>query len=250
LNADSETLKQTLKPGLLLLPGLHGKGDLFRPLMDKLGDRYDLSAVSYPQTVPMGYEALFDLVTSRIKREKTYIILGESFSGPLAVRTAAKFSKQVKGLILAGSFVTSPIPHWINTLKPFLNTPLLYLRPVKWVNERLMGSSCPEGTRKWIHASMPRLSRDVLATRIREVMAVDVRQELKDYQGRLLYMAGARDWLVGKGSIESVWLCRPDVEIRVIDGVHMFLETNAKDSADAINEFCSRISGVEGDFER
>ena len=84
---------------------------------------------------------------------------------------------------------------------------------------------------------MPRLRREVISARVQAVLEVNVREELKVLQAPVLYIAGARDWLVGKKCIDVIWLCRPDVEIRVIDGVHMILQTNPHDSAKAIIDF-------------
>ena len=92
---------------------------------------------------------------------------------------------------------------------------------------------------------MPRLGNDVLAARVQAVLDVNVRDELKSCQVPVLYIAGSKDWLVGKKCIDVIWLCRPDVEIKVINGVHMILQTNPKEAAEAILEFCGRNWSVE-----
>jgi pimeloyl-ACP methyl ester carboxylesterase len=217
-----------------------GTGDLFKPLVEELGDHFEIDAVSFPQDEPLGYEQLLTLVTSRIPKEKPYFILGESFSGPLAVMAALKCPENVLGVIFVASFVTSPMPRWINRLKRFARGLILNVRPRSFINDSLMGKDCPENTRRWIHATMPRLGNNVLAARVQAVLDVNVREELKNCNVPVLYIAGSKDWLVGKKCIDVIWLCRPDVEIRVIDGVHMILQTNPEDAATVIKEFCGR----------
>ena len=234
-----------IKPHLLLLPGMPGTGELFKPLVDELEDHFEIDAVSYPADKPLGYEQLLDLVTSRIPKEKPYFILGESFSGPLAVMAAIKYPENLLGVILVASFVTSPMPRWINSLKRFARGPILDVRPRSHINDRLMGNKCDEKTRKWIHETLPRLRTDVLSARVQAVLEVNVREELKSLQVPILYIAGSSDWLIGKKCIDVIWLCRPDVEIKVIGGVHMILQTNPTDAAAAIIDFCGLIWSVE-----
>jgi pimeloyl-ACP methyl ester carboxylesterase len=230
-----------IKPHLLLLPGMPGTDALFKPLVDKLEDHFEIDAVSYPPDEPLGYEQLLNLVTSRIPKEKPYFILGESFSGPLAVMAALKCPENILGVILVASFVTSPMPRWINRLKRFARGPILDVRPRSHINDRLMGKECDERTRIWIHENLPRLKNEVLSARVEAVLDVNVREELKSLQAPILYIAGSDDWLIGKKCINIIWLCRPDVEIKVLDGVHMILQTNPTDAAAAIKEFCGRI---------
>ena len=231
------------KPYLLLLPGLPGTGVLFDKLAGELGEFFEIDAVSYPQDVPLDYDGLLNHVTSRIPKEKPYFLLGESFSGPLSVMAAARSDENLLGIILVATFVTNPMPRWIYSLRRFVDTPILNIRPRRFTNRRLMGRKCDVKTRVWIQKNMPGIKRKVLASRILSLLEVNVREELKGCQVPVLYIAGARDWLIGKKCIETIWLCRPDVEIKVIDGVHMILQTNAHDSAKAIIDFCGRVMG-------
>ncbi len=222
-----------------------GTDALFKPLMDELEDHFDIDAVSYPTDKPLGYEQLLSIVTSRIPKEKPYFILGESFSGPLAVMAALKCPENVLGIILAASFVTSPMPRWINRLKRFARGRILDVRPRSFINDSLMGKDCPENTRRWIHATMPRLGREVISARVQAVLGVNVREDLKSCQVPVLYIAGSRDWLIGKKCIDAIWLCRPDVEIKVLNGCHMILQSNPREAAEVIVEFCGRNWSVE-----
>jgi pimeloyl-ACP methyl ester carboxylesterase len=233
------------RPRLLLLPGLHGTEDLFEPLVDELAARFETVCVSYPVDEALGYQDLLHIVTSRIPKEKPYLILGESFSGPLAVKAASKHPENLLGIILVATFVTSPVPRWIRRFRSFLGSPILDVRPRSFIIKSLMGSGIPEKTVKWALTALPALKRDVLAARIEAVLDVNVREELKGLEVPVLYIAGSRDWLVGKKCIDVIWLCRPDVQIEVLEGVHMILQTNAAEAAEAIKEFCGRLWSVE-----
>jgi len=69
---------------VVLLPGLDGSGDQFAPLIDALGSEVPTLTVRYPNA-PLDYEALQNIVATVLPRDRSYVILGESFSGPIAL---------------------------------------------------------------------------------------------------------------------------------------------------------------------
>jgi pimeloyl-[acyl-carrier protein] methyl ester esterase len=224
---------------------MDGTGKLFEPLINAIGANLETSTVSYPLEEALDYEELLNLVTSRIPKEKKHFLLGESFSGPLAVMAASRSSENLLGIILLATFVKSPMPRWMNRFKLFLRGPMLDMRPRPFIIKGLLGKECPEKTKRWVQETLPRLKREVLAARIKAVLEVNVREELKNCQVPVLYIAGSRDWLVGKKCLDVIWLCRPDVEIKVIDAVHMVLQTNPEEAAEVILEFCNRYWSPE-----
>ncbi len=228
-----------------MLPGMDGTGELFEPLVNDLKCQMDTQIVSYPLDEALDYEELLNLVTSRIPKEKPHFILGESFSGPLAVMAASKSSENLLGIILAATFVKNPMPQWMSRLKWLLRGPMLDMRPRPFIIEGLLGKDCPEKTKRWVQDTLPRLKREVLAARIKAVLEVNVREEFKSCQVPVLYIAGSRDWLVGKKCLDAVWLCRPDVEIKVLEGVHMILQTSPVEAAAVISDFCERCKSGE-----
>ena len=224
---------------------MDGTGELFRPLIGSLSDHFEIETISYPLDEPLRYEELLNIVSNRIPEQKPYFLLGESFSGPLAVMAASRSCENLLGTILVATFVKSPMPQWMNRLKWFLRGPILDMRPRPFIIERLLGKNCPEKTKRWVQNTLPRLKREVLAARIKSILEVNVREELKNCQVPVLYIAGSRDWLVGKKCLDAVWLCRPDVEIKVIDAVHMLLQTSPEEAAKAILQFCMRYWSPE-----
>ena len=219
---------------------MDGTGDLFEPLVSALEGSLETHTVSYPMDKALDYKELLSLVTSCIPNEKPYFILGESFSGPLAIMAASKSPENLLGVILVATFVKYPMPGWMKHLKRFTGGPFLDMRPRPFIINRLLGKDCPEITKSWVHKALPRLKRDVLAARIEAVLDVNVREELQNCQVPVLYIAGFRDWLVGKKCIDAIWLCRPDVEIKVLDACHMVLQTRPVEAARIISDFCKR----------
>ncbi len=74
---------------LVLLPGLDGTGLLFDEFTSALGSDVDVIVASYPVNKPLGYAELEPIARSFIPSDNPFFLLGESFSGPIALSIAA-----------------------------------------------------------------------------------------------------------------------------------------------------------------
>src|SRR5262245_17031078 len=97
---------------LLLLPGGDGTGKLFDPLLHALAGQDSLTpvVVAYPPDRACGYGDLLPLVEQNVPAGADFLVLGESFSGPLALLLAARRPPGLRGVILCGTFVRNPLP--------------------------------------------------------------------------------------------------------------------------------------------
>ena len=101
---------------LLLLPGLDGSGVMFRPLLSHLPKEIRPIVVSYPPGEMLSYDELLPRVLAAIPDDLPFVLLGESFSGPLAIMAAAKCPPGLIGMILCATFVRNPVwfrPGWL-----------------------------------------------------------------------------------------------------------------------------------------
>ena len=87
---------------LVLIPGLDGTGDLFAPFVAALGE-VDTQVISYPPDRAMDYAEHEAHVRSLLPREGEYVLLAESFSGPVGIAIAASNPAGLRGLILCCS---------------------------------------------------------------------------------------------------------------------------------------------------
>ncbi|WP_457668658.1 hypothetical protein [Thiolapillus sp.] len=49
---------------LVMLPGLDGTGDLFKPFLELLPEEMNVTVISYPVNIKQNYEELVELVVS------------------------------------------------------------------------------------------------------------------------------------------------------------------------------------------
>src|ERR1700726_4993690 len=130
-------------PALVLLPGLDGTGKLFSELVKYLGSSVDSLIVGYPKDQPMGYDELEALVWAALPRNQSFVLLGESFSGPIAIRIAARSPAGLVAVILCGTFAKNPFP-WLRWARPLAAYLPLKSLP-RWVRAPLMwGSTSPQ----------------------------------------------------------------------------------------------------------
>jgi pimeloyl-[acyl-carrier protein] methyl ester esterase len=166
------TSDETLSPKLVLLPGLDGIGKLFVEFLMALDLGSSAQVVSYPPDIPLGYDELEPLVRAALPTRGRFVILGESFSGPLAIRIAAHPPPALVGLILCVTFASNPYPHlaWARGLAALL--PLKSLP--RWLRAPLMwGSASPSKAPRQSERAMAGVDAAVIRRRIAALLSVD-----------------------------------------------------------------------------
>src|SRR5262249_18941677 len=123
----------------MLLPGMDGTGRLFEPLIRHLPPELEPVVVAYPGDQPYGYTELLPLVEAAIPDEDDFVVLGESFSGPLALILAAQQPPRLRGVILCASFAVSPLPVSVRWLRGILRHILVHMVPFSLVRHALLG---------------------------------------------------------------------------------------------------------------
>src|SRR6266446_9528996 len=222
---------------VLLLPGMDGTGELLTALVDQLSLLRFAQIISFPANRSLGYDDLIAFVAERTPKGR-FAILGESFSGPIAIEIAATESR-VAGLILASSFAWHPIPS--------LFVPLVQMLDMKWVPGRivqaaLLGSTGTPELRAHLCRVLERLPREIIRARASEVLRVDKRNRLRQINCPMLCLHGRFDRLVGKKCVDEITLVKPRCQVQWFDASHMLLETHTDAAAEAVNEFCNGLA--------
>jgi len=88
---------------LVLLPGMDGTGLLFEGFVSALGRELEVRVIAYPSTGALGYAELESHVREALPTRGEYVVLGESFSGPIAISIAAPRPAGLVGVILCAS---------------------------------------------------------------------------------------------------------------------------------------------------
>jgi pimeloyl-[acyl-carrier protein] methyl ester esterase len=216
---------------LLLLPGMDGTGLLFRQLVEALPKHIAPHVHAYDMQKRMGYDALLEALP---RIDEPYAILGESFSGPLAIRRAAE-DANVRAVILTASFERTP-QALLRALAPVSRLLFASPPPRAVVRHVLLGPQANEARIEEVREAISRVRGEVLAHRLQQVAQVDVSRELQGLPCPLLYLQGAHDRLVPAACGRRIAVGRGRILHR-LDAGHLLLQTQPSASAEAITTF-------------
>ncbi|MES2887273.1 MAG: alpha/beta hydrolase [Pseudomonadota bacterium] len=226
---------------LVLLPGLHGSGELFQPLRQALPAEFAVQVVSYPSNERLDYPALVKLVLPQLPAEGAYVLLGESFSGPVAIEVARQAANPPLGLVLCCTFATCPQPSWSRWLQwvPTL-PPLHWISP--WVlRQMLFGRWGQTAQLKALRKALSKAGRGVLYHRLEAVHQVDVRQGLAACDMPIQYWQASDDRLVPPSAWDCVQEAAPDAQCVRFDGPHALLQACPERATQALVAFAGQL---------
>lgn len=225
---------------LVLLPGLDGTGTLFKPLLAHLPPEVRPLVVAYPTQERLGYEELLPRVLDALPRSEPFVILGESFSGPLAIMAAARSPAALRGVVLCASFVRNPLP--VPARLKYLVRGLYFRATPEFARSwALLGRYATPELRRVLCEAIDAVSPDVLTHRARSVLEVDVRHELESCRVPVLYLRGTHDRVVGRRNGDEVATLCSSARVVEIPASHFVLQAQPAAATAAVSEFLSAL---------
>ena len=222
---------------IVLLPGLDGTGVLFQPLLQALPSGIPPIVIKYPTDDCLGYDELLPIVLKDLPQDAPFVILGESFGGPLSLRVAATRPAGLKALILCASFISCPyriVPRWAAQL--VCDAPFRAFPKFAQIKALLGGYSTTE-LRALSKKALSLVQAKVLAHRVREIIKINVASELIACDLPILYIQGQYDGIVPASNVQRILKLKPSVQVVRIPAPHLVLQTQAAQAASAIYDF-------------
>ena len=220
-----------------MLPGFDGSGRLFASLCALLADEFETLVLSYPPDEMLSYDEL----ENRFKHDlptTPYVILGESFGGPLALRLSRHADENLKGIILCVTFVTNPRPMLSKLFEPVLQPKYFKMDTPAWyIRYFLLGGVSDHELIEKIQVSNRELTPEVIYGRLKEIVNVDVSNILSECTLPILYLRGRKDWLVHESSMQLIKSLNTKVTTQSFDAPHMLLQLKQKEAAACIKQF-------------
>jgi pimeloyl-ACP methyl ester carboxylesterase len=173
---------------------------------------------------------------AQLPDSEPYILVGESFSGPIAVSIAATNPPELCGLVLVGSFVETPrlALRWLSAFMDVLPT---HNGP-SWLKDfLLLGRWATPELRKCIADAMAKVGQPAVRARLREIAHVNASAELSKMQAPILYLRATRDRLVPRSSGDRIVSLAPHATLLEINAPHMLLQCAPAECARAIRDF-------------
>jgi pimeloyl-ACP methyl ester carboxylesterase len=104
----------------------------------------------------------------------------------------------------------------------------------------LIGTDAPQELAEQFQQAIQAVAPDVLAGRLKSLVNVDVRDELRDCEKPILYLQARRDKLVSKKCLQEILLLKPNLENVTIDAPHLVLQREPERAVKAIEEFLQK----------
>ena len=223
---------------IVLLPGMDGTGDLFSQFVLLTPVGFDATVVPLPQE-PMSYSDLERLIEPSIPGDVPFVLLGESFSGPLTIRLAAKRPPNLRGLILCNSFVTPPrAAFW--KLLPWAT--IFYVPPPNLILRRfLAGDNAPLSLLADIRRTLSNVPPRILASRLRTLLTSNSQDALRALDVPILYLRGTADRLVTESAYRAIGEIVPSAKRCDIPGPHMLIQARPAEVWQVITEFVATL---------
>ncbi|MCB1803863.1 MAG: alpha/beta fold hydrolase [Candidatus Competibacteraceae bacterium] len=228
---------------LVLLPGLDGTGLLFEPLVNAVGDNFEVRIVSYPHDGALGYAELELVARNALPCDGPYVLLGESFSGPIAVSIAASNPAGLLGVVLSCSFVRNPRPV-LSAFRFLVDAFPVRFMPAFLLSFLLMGRFSTDNLQSRLKQALSSVSATALRTRLQAVLSVDVSTELQELRVPLMYLRATEDQIVPHAASSQIAAIYPMAEVLTLEGPHCLLQAAPVEAAKVIGSFAARVQNA------
>lgn len=221
---------------LVLLPGLDGTGLLFADFIAALGPDIKTIVVRYPTDQPLAYPELEAIARAHLPVDEDFYLLGESFSGPIAISIAATRPARLRGLVLCCSFARSPRPS-LSPLRPLLPLVPVAALPLALLSFFVLGRFASPCLRQGLAESLSQVSPAALRARAGAALSVDVSAALHGFALPLLYLRAAEDRVVPASASRTLLALVPGTRIVELPAPHFLLQVQPSLAAARVREF-------------
>ena len=197
-------------------------------------------AISYSTHQKRSYSQLIDYVQEKLNTLDTpYVLLGESFSGPLSLMLGQAKPQGLIGIILVATFVQAPnleIGRFLPWTIGFILTKPLYNLRI------LLSKSRNKGFINAISTELQKVSPKVLADRIQSIFTVNAIQALTDCDVPLIYFRGTKDFIVPQKNLDLMTKVKPDIAVAHFDTQHFLLQSKPNEVWQEISQFIDGLA--------
>jgi pimeloyl-ACP methyl ester carboxylesterase len=221
----------------LLLPGLDGTGKLFEPFTACTPTGSSCRVVTYPPASDLSYPEYAEFVTTNFIVDEPFVIVAESFSGPVAVLVASTHPSALVGVVLCNTFV------YRASWRGFSHLPWAWLFRVPLtrfsVGLHLTGFKHASRLVGPIRDANGPVLPSVRASRLRLALNVDVRRQLAELNIPVAYLRGIHDRLIFSRCVRHVVSAKPSTRVVHVPGPHLLLQVAPERSWQEVISFVS-----------
>lgn len=240
----------TQKIILVLLPGLDGTGLVFEPLLGYLPGEIVPQVVRYPCDRPLSLQEHIDFARKELPRDRPFVLLAESFSGPVGVQLLAAPPENLLGVIFVATFVRSPSPLLLKLGRYFPPRLLRSLFSTTLLSRFFCLGRAPVESVALFRRALQSASLSVMARRLR-ILAELPPPPATTFARPCLYLQADHDRLVPPAAAKDLQGSLPQLQVKRLAGPHIILLARPEAGARVISDFIFQVnaSGVSGPGE-
>jgi pimeloyl-[acyl-carrier protein] methyl ester esterase len=229
---------------------MDGTGSFFADFVPALGAAIDSVVGRYPLDPALGYAELETVARSFLPKDRPFVLLGESFSGPIAISIAAAAPDNLVGLILCCTFARMAPPRGFRAWPSLLNWLPAVPVPMPLVDWLLLGRFSTSRFKSELRRVLRQVPPAVLRARFRAVRSVDATTTLERINVPVLYLRASEDRLVPRHASELIQAHHPPTVIREFVAPHGLLQTVPNEAAAVVRRFVSDATASARDRRR
>jgi pimeloyl-[acyl-carrier protein] methyl ester esterase len=224
---------------VVILPGMDGTGIEVTDFVTALAPELEATVVTYPNDRPMDYADHEFVARASLPANQPFVLIGESYSGPLAISIAASPPPGLIGLVLCCSFARNPRPglSWLRPLVRFLPIRIPAAIPC-WF---LLGRFSTPRLRNALERALAQISTKAFHSRLTSIIDIDVTAQLAEVRVPVLYLRATQDRVVPPRASREVAQSSPLVRILDLEGPHLLLQAAPVLAARHVNQFAKEI---------
>ena len=228
------------KTTLVLLPGLDGTGLVFEPLLEHLPGTIDPIIVRYPGNKLMSFQEHINFARARLPGDQPFVMLAESFSGPIALQLLADPPANLAGVIFVATFDRYPKPFLLDVARLLPQGPLLKLFATNLLCRFFCLGSAGRHAIVLFQKALASVKLSVLSQRLKILAELPPPPETV-FNGPCLYLQAAHDRLVPERAAARLLRHLPQMQLEQISGPHIILLARPDEGARAIGNFIDSL---------
>ena len=219
-----------MKTDVVLLPGLHGSTAMFSSFVALAPSWARCVPVALPTLGDQSLDGLATTLEAELRRLEGFALVAESYSGPIAVRIAARLGQKVALLALCNPLVEMPValPAGLAaSAATWRGMPAWTVAAVLAGGDRALGKAALDGIRA--------LPKEVLEARLASAFSATADEIAPLLSPPLLAILGSRDRLVSPDRTRALLKGVPFATVVEFDAPHLVVQTKPAEVWDAIS---------------
>ena len=226
---------------LVVFPGLDGTATLHSAFADAVRTAFgSVAIISYPPDQVLDYVALERLVRAKLPSVAPFVLLGESFSGPIALSIAANPPSNLVGVVLSTTFAESPAPMFA-PFASFTRFAPVRAIPLSLLSWWLLGRWATPQLEAALQNALLTVTPAVLRSRAATALQAKALANCRAVSLPVLYLCATNDRLLSRRAGRQIGSAIAHCVAVDIAGPHLLLQAVPQACAHVVSEFASRL---------